>query len=385
MAIVKIKCINQAITIDNRPIIASGGLQENTMQFEFCSAWEGMTKTAVFYRNEKEVYNVLIDLNNECPIPDEVLQEAGTFFFGVYGVIGTRRKTSEIERYNIIKGSFIQGSLPSEPTPDIYSQLIESYSEIKEEYQEVKQDYNEVKNEYNNIFNNLESVVKNMTARGFINLNTNEGVVALWVGKRTEYEALNGNYIIGVKYFVEDEDFLVDKSNEVLKKINGINLEQIFEYSTRIDDEGTEHQEMTHVVKNATKSNTSNYATNSGKAQLLALDNTLELPQAKDEQDWSLFFFDGKDQRIVKTQYKKGLLFIEFGRYNNSGVLDKHMHHFFFDSEETIKYYFTIGDISFNFDISVDEEGYIVFSRNYVVNEIDMSFFANKQYVVGFE
>ena len=68
MQIVKVKCIENILQITSNPTIASGGLQENSMEFEFNETWNGFAKTAVFYRNENEVYNVVLDINNKCKI-----------------------------------------------------------------------------------------------------------------------------------------------------------------------------------------------------------------------------------------------------------------------------------------------------------------------------
>lgn len=339
MALVKIKCVNQAIIITNRPIIASGGLQENTMQFEFCDAWEGMTKTAVFYRNENEVYNVLIDHNNECPIPDEVLQEAGTFFFGVYGVIGTKRKTSEIERYNVIQGSL--RSEIDEPTPDIYSQLMANYSELKEDYVDVKE-------EYINIFENLESVVANMSARGFVNLNTNEGVVSLWVGTREEYDALKGNYIEGVKYFVENEGL-------VIEEINGVKIEQIFEHSTITDEDGNETTEMTSIVKH---SKYADETTISDKSRKMLLDDIVINYKSFGLHN-NIF---SQEVWVAQTKYRKGLLTIELlsndETYNTNATLT-----LFFDEAKALPYFYNIGGLVYKFSVRIDDIGRIWISQ----------------------
>lgn len=194
MSTIKIKCIDQTLQIINTPKIASGGQEVNTMQFEFCPTWEGFAKTAIFYREKKEndkilppdkVYNVLL-VNNACIIPNEVLQEHGRFCFGVFGVKDTLRLTSEVLKYEIVKGSFILGKEPSEPTPSIYDQILTQYGEVETKY-------NEVNRVYNNIYNELESTVANMPAKGFVNLNNGGEVVRFWVGTMAEYNELESS------------------------------------------------------------------------------------------------------------------------------------------------------------------------------------------------
>lgn len=137
MSMIEVKCIDQTLTITNAPLIASGDIQVDEVQFDFCSTWNNFGKVAVFYRNDKEVYNVPIDeATSICIIPKEVLEKEGYFWFGVFGVIYDensnifKKKTSEILRYKVTKGVITTGTAPPTPTPDIYSQILAKYSEI---------------------------------------------------------------------------------------------------------------------------------------------------------------------------------------------------------------------------------------------------------------
>lgn len=125
MSIIKVSCIDQVLTMTNTPVIASGGVQEDQVTFSFCPLWEGYYKTAVFWRNEAEAYHVVLDDTYTCTVPREVLVADGPMFFGVFGVndAGVQR-TSEVLRYNIVKGAITEGTKPSDPTPDIYTQLL---------------------------------------------------------------------------------------------------------------------------------------------------------------------------------------------------------------------------------------------------------------------
>ena len=200
MSIIKIKCVDQSLTIANRPLIASGGQQENMMIFEFCAMWDGFEKTAVFYRNENEVYNVLI-VNNECEIPNEVLEEEGKFYFGVFGVNGVQRRTSVILNYQVSKGSYILGQEPSEPTPDVYSQMMNLH--------------NQILTQYNNIFANVNSLVAEAVLQGVVNQNDENELVKFWFGTQNEYNALT-EQLSNTVYIIEDEDLIVNKATIAL-------------------------------------------------------------------------------------------------------------------------------------------------------------------------
>lgn len=117
-------CLDQRLILSSMPLIASGGMEEDVAEFSFCPLWDGFAKTAIFYRDETEKYYAIVDSENKCVIPWEVLQSDGKLYFGVYGVKGGVRRTSEILVYNIKRGAFDEKLKPSEPTPDIYSQYV---------------------------------------------------------------------------------------------------------------------------------------------------------------------------------------------------------------------------------------------------------------------
>lgn len=129
MSVLKVKCIDQVLTIVNAPLIASGDIQTDVVQFEFCPMWQGYVKTAIFYRNENEVYPVLVDVDSTAIIPKEVLTEEGLLYFGVHGVLDNQVRTSQVLRYRIVKGALIDETIAPDPTPDIYSQILTKIEE----------------------------------------------------------------------------------------------------------------------------------------------------------------------------------------------------------------------------------------------------------------
>ena len=130
--IIKVKCIDQTLTLINSPVIASGGLNENKLECEFCEKWDGFSKTAVFYQDKKNVYYSVLDENDTCIIPKEATASKGTMFFGIFGSKGDVTRTSEILRYKIDEGAITEDLKPSDPTPDIYEQILAKLQEIRE-------------------------------------------------------------------------------------------------------------------------------------------------------------------------------------------------------------------------------------------------------------
>ena len=130
MSTIKVECVDQTLTITNAPVIASGGLLENDVEFDFCELWTGYVKTAVFYKDKNLVYSAAVGNDNKCSVPHEVTDDEGTMYFGVFGtnedgVI----KTSEIVKYRIVEGAITDDSHPSDPTPEFWQQCLTKITE----------------------------------------------------------------------------------------------------------------------------------------------------------------------------------------------------------------------------------------------------------------
>ena len=129
---IRVRCTDQALTYENTPVIASGGLEVDSVHFEFCTKWDGFVRTAVFWRSPAEVYHVLLDDTDTCKIPREVLQQDGLLHFGVFGVHADgRQRPAEALTYRVVKGAITEGTKPTDPTPEIYTQLLAEYAEMQ--------------------------------------------------------------------------------------------------------------------------------------------------------------------------------------------------------------------------------------------------------------
>ena len=225
MAIIQIKAIGQDLIITSEPLIASGGQEVNTIEFEFNDEWDGMAKTAIFYdEKDKKVYNVVL-YQNKCTIPQEVLVNDGKIIIGVFGINGTKRLPSETVCYRVVKGSFIEGEAPELPTEDIYTQLMDKYALMEALCEEIG-----IK--YQNIFDNLAETVADMPAKGFINVNTGKGVISIWVGTKTEKEALDEE-LEGVIYVTTDEEVNYATNDDLIKLASVMKVTQSHNVSGR--------------------------------------------------------------------------------------------------------------------------------------------------------
>lgn len=125
MTLIKALLQDQVLTLIETPVIASGGVEEDVVSFDFGidAAWEGYTKKAVFYRDESDVYHVDIGSDNTAVIPWEVLRQEGFMFLGVFGTKGSEIKTSTVIRYRVELGA-ITSATQLDPTPDIFADII---------------------------------------------------------------------------------------------------------------------------------------------------------------------------------------------------------------------------------------------------------------------
>ena len=124
MSFIKASVTDQVLKITYAPPLASGGVNETHVEFTFCEKWEGFEKTALFYREEGEYYYSILDENNVCIVPWEVYSTAGTFYFSVFGNKDGTRRTANTVKYKVTKGLPEEGAIPSDPTPEVYEQLV---------------------------------------------------------------------------------------------------------------------------------------------------------------------------------------------------------------------------------------------------------------------
>ena len=81
--------------------------------------------TAIFKAdNDNNAYSVLLDEDNTCIIPWEVLRNAGTV--NVSAFCGDRH-TANIAQFTVVQSGYTEGEMPSEPTPTVYEQILKNF------------------------------------------------------------------------------------------------------------------------------------------------------------------------------------------------------------------------------------------------------------------
>lgn len=79
--------------------------------------------TAIF-KADNNAYSVLLDSENSCIIPWEVLTSAGTV--NVSAFCGDRH-TANIAQFTVVQSGYTEGEMPSEPTPTVYEQILKNF------------------------------------------------------------------------------------------------------------------------------------------------------------------------------------------------------------------------------------------------------------------
>lgn len=141
---IKLKTVDQRLTIVQQPVLASGDIGTVRVEYELDSYWDGYTPSGTFYTGKKpeDVYEQPLTAG-ACVIPWEVLQEDGVLYIGLRGVDGAGLvKTAAPVRYRVEKGSPCGTGIPSEPTPDVYQQLLAKAGNAEAIAQSVRDDVN---------------------------------------------------------------------------------------------------------------------------------------------------------------------------------------------------------------------------------------------------
>lgn len=187
---INVSCNDQVLKITYAPVLAAGGLNEVRVVFNFCEKWAGFAKTAIFYRDEEEVYYAVLDENDTCVVPWEVCYEEGAFYFGVFGEKDSIRRTSNVVRYKVKKGAITADMKPSDPSPDVYDQIMALLADSNKA----------LKNEINRAVAKDAELEKLFTA-------PTEEAVAKWLDEHPEATTN-----------VEDKSLTIDKFTEYTQK-----------------------------------------------------------------------------------------------------------------------------------------------------------------------
>ena len=118
---------NQSMYLTTRGKIVADSQGYLGAKFLFTDDWNGTIKIAQFKRDSL-FYNILLDANNECTVPWEVLVDEGIFIANVFGNnpqnSANRIITVNPVEVHVEKSGLTAGELPSNPTIGIDGQVL---------------------------------------------------------------------------------------------------------------------------------------------------------------------------------------------------------------------------------------------------------------------
>lgn len=126
------------VTVSQSEPMTSGSSKVYLCQFYFSDEWAELTRTAVF-RAEDKTINILLDEENVCFVPWEVMQIPNVKVqLGVYGTYGEDVVLPTVwsEGFEMLVG-VTTGLDGLEPTPDSYQQVLAKLEEIQKQIEEL--------------------------------------------------------------------------------------------------------------------------------------------------------------------------------------------------------------------------------------------------------
>lgn len=109
-------------------------------KFEFLTDdWKETVKTVYFRGKNGEIYSKILGIEEECYVPQEILEHSGVIEFAVTGEKERYRITTAPEK--ILNQGTVYGGHPEQsPTPDQYEQIIGIFEETRRIAQSVRDD-----------------------------------------------------------------------------------------------------------------------------------------------------------------------------------------------------------------------------------------------------
>lgn len=115
---------HSSIRITSRKLVTSQSKNYVKAHFDLLSDDWAIPITIIFRASNNNAYSVLLDSENNCIIPWEVLTSAGTV--NVSAFCGDRH-TTNIAQFEVVQSGYTEGETPSAPTPTIYEQILKNF------------------------------------------------------------------------------------------------------------------------------------------------------------------------------------------------------------------------------------------------------------------
>lgn len=130
MTIIKVKTADLALSAVLIPTLAPHNQNSVKLTVDFDSAWDGYGKSALFYtKSNPTPFEMVLDAADSCFVPPEVLAEPEYLFITIKGVKTSNNSVKASARLKLKVSEGAPLCVVSEPTEDVYSQLLSAYGE----------------------------------------------------------------------------------------------------------------------------------------------------------------------------------------------------------------------------------------------------------------
>ena len=134
MSVLRFIVTKQKLIEDGQPFVVANSREYLSVAFDFSSAWNDCIKTVVFRKASGEAFSVILDTENSCTVPWEVI-ECPHFTVSVYGICGTERITTNQVVVKVEMCGYEEGKTPEEPTPTVYETIADQLNSIEKRFE----------------------------------------------------------------------------------------------------------------------------------------------------------------------------------------------------------------------------------------------------------
>lgn len=155
----KFNVFNQKLARIDKINPATDSVEYLEAQFIFnTDDWNGKTKSAIFTKGTSS-YTVLLDSKGVCKVPFEVLQSnesskllgnTDKISVSLVGIYNTVRITTNEVKINLNYSGYSEGQEPSEPTAEMYEQILTAYADAEAKCEETQQAFSDTLGLYAN-------------------------------------------------------------------------------------------------------------------------------------------------------------------------------------------------------------------------------------------
>jgi hypothetical protein len=155
----KFNVFNQRLIRVDKNNPATDSVEYLEAQFIFnTDDWNGKAKSAIFTKGTSS-YTVLLDSEGVCKVPFEVLQSnesskllgnTDKISVSLIGIYNTVRITTNEVKVNLNYSGYTEGQEPSEPTAEMYEQILAAYADAEAKCEETQQAFTDTLGLYAN-------------------------------------------------------------------------------------------------------------------------------------------------------------------------------------------------------------------------------------------